>query len=665
MKGPARSWAVAGPVAAALGLLAPGPLGAQEAPGAQGYRLAAGQVVVESGADWEAWDAAPGVRLIGPEGNVSPRRLNRGINAVLDAGQFRYLSEGDTTSGGVLAAGTGRDLAALVMDGDPETCWEPAPDSPLDSWYVEVDLGRAVVADSMVVRFAEIGRGDPFLTFRLLASSGMQPGTVLPGGGYFRVGLATQPNKEQRVFSFPVEPQLPMPPGVSGEVLQFVRFQALSSDSARGQEVSPEAYQALAEGERGTVDYYRRTAGGRQIRVEREGYERLPEGERGARRYFRRERPALAEIEVYTLGDDVVRLTRHLRPAGATRREAALSHLRTSSITDGRQVTFRTVQEYDRIKDEYNLEIDLGARYWLDRIRLLSPANPPPAYQVRVSDGSLDASGLRVWQSLPERANPSAYLHLEERFPPQEVRYLDLRRLPLAQGRRELGYVSEVQAYGEGYVSEVVLTSPWIKLGRSRLFTTVDWSASTTPQAQVEVRTRSGDELLPVPHYYDIRGTELNKAAWERLPEDRKGPVEIEEVAGAGWSDWSPAYRQPGERFRSPNPRRYLQAQVRLASRDPLQAARLQGLRLGFVPPLVDQLFAEIWPQRQIPLGQEQVFTVYVRPVTGSGNPGFARLRLRSSSTAPVEILSVQAGTDRALQQGTATALWPGEVQVA
>ena len=104
--------------------------------------------------------------------------------------------------------------------------------------------------------------------------------------------------------------------------------------------------------------------------------------------------------------------------------------------------------------------------------------------------------------------------------------------------------------------------------------------------------------------------------------------------------------------------------QVRLLAPEPLQAAAIRQLDLSFVPPLVDGALAEIWPRKGIPPGQQRDFTVYVRPVFASRNPGFDRLRLESGSSEPMEVLWVRAGTDLALRRGTARQLWPGEAQL-
>ena len=262
-----------------------------------GYRLTRDQVVIDQAAHWAEWEAPVGTHVITAEGAVLPRFLRRDINAALNAMEFETPEAGgDTLVGGIRRAGSSTAQAPFIMDGDQDTYWEPDPADPLKDWFVDVELGRSVIAKRVAVRFAE--EGDPFLKFRVLLSDGRgHPERPLK---FFRVGQVTYPNKTEREFSFEVRPQRPLPAGVEGEVAQVVRFQALASDSTRGAEVDRATYEALSPADQGTVEYFRQTVIGRQILIDEQTHRDLPEEERGLVRYFRRERPRLAELEVYT-----------------------------------------------------------------------------------------------------------------------------------------------------------------------------------------------------------------------------------------------------------------------------------------------------------------------------------------------------------------------------
>ena len=88
--------------------------------------------------------------------------MRKDINAALNAEQTSLAGEG-----GVVAA-SNQGEAGHVIDGDIGTTWAPDPDSPLGNWAIMVNLGRIVIAQKIVVRFAEAGQGDPFLQFKVL-----------------------------------------------------------------------------------------------------------------------------------------------------------------------------------------------------------------------------------------------------------------------------------------------------------------------------------------------------------------------------------------------------------------------------------------------------------------------------------------------------------------
>ena len=563
--------------------------------------------------------------------------------------------------------GSNPEQAPFIIDGDQATYWQPDPAAPLKDWFVDVELGRTVIAKRVVVRFAQ--EGDPFLKFRVLLSDGR--GYPERAFKFFRVGQVTYPNKTEREFSFEVRPQRPLPAGVEGEVAQVVRFQALDSDSTRGAEVDRATYEALAPADQGTVEYFRQTVIGRQILVDEQTHRDLPAEERGQVRYFRREQPRLAELEVYTIGDNVVNLTQRIR----NRDVSIFDNLLLSLVTDGFFRSFFPLRVYDRVRDRNQLVVDLGARFWLDRVRLVTAEGPLRAYQLRLSDGRFDPDGSLLWEALEERQNRESFLQLEEQFPLREVRYLEVRRLELVRQEidpelggdlSETSNLSEVQAYGEGYVSEVELESPIIRLGRSRIFSAVEWDGDQPPGTRLAIRTRSGDDIIEERHYFDAVGQEISKEEWESIRyEQNRGEVVVEEIPGPGWSSWSAVYLTSGEPFKSPSPRRFAQAQIRLLTQEPLRTAQMRSLRLKLAPPLVDQTFAEVWPIDGVEPGKDQLFSMYIRSVFSPGNSGFDRIRLHSSSSVPIELVSFRQGSEAQLRADTGRELWPGPLELA
>ena len=178
------------------------------------------------------------------------------------------------------------------------------------------------------------------------------------------------------------------------------------------------------------------------------------------------------------------------------------------------------------------------------------------------------------------------------------------------------------------------------------------------------MRSRSGDDLLVIKRFYDLFGREISEEQWDATAERNRGFTSSEEFPGEGWSAWSEPYREQGEPFRSPGPRRMLMLQARLSTADPLRAARIRGIELGLEAPLVEQTFAEIWPNQGVRPGIEEEFAIYMRPEFQGGDSGFDRMRLRSSSSAPIELVSLQSGTEAQLRSGRGRSLLSGSARI-
>ncbi len=616
-----------------------------------GYEVRADRVVIETPDHWCVWDAPTGARIIREDGTVIPRLLRSRINAV-------YSAEDDSVVASATANSNPVD-AVLAIDGDEATFWEPDPLDDISKWTFEINLKRTLIAERIVVRFVDEGEGDPFRQFRILTSDGLSSGGA--GETFSRVGLVRNLSGG-REFSFELTPQRKVAEGIEGAIVQKVRIDVLATEGARAEEISRLQYEELGDDDRGEVDYFLQTSSGRLIAVSENTYADLPAEEQGPVRYYRRERPRLAEVEVFAIGENIVAITQ------AEREREALSlgqydFLLFRTFTDGLFATNKDMLFYDAVQDENQVEIDLGAKYWLDRVKLLSPDRPPFAYQVRISDGAIDANGNFVWTTFDERRNLERFLHVEEKFPRQEVRYIEFRQLQFSGSRFEKGRLSEIQAYGEGYVSEITMESPFIELDRPRLFERITWDGEAPPNTRIEVRTRTGEKVTLEPHYFTQNGREISEDLWRRLPDTEQTPRPepvFEEITGPDWSNWSPAYTQSGEAFKSPAPRPLAKVQVRLLSREPLQRAWIRSLRLHFVPPLVDTVFGEIFPVGGVEPGVDELFTLYLRPIFGSDNPGFDEIVLRSTSSAPLELDEVLVGGDDALRFGAGTRLWPG-----
>ena len=152
--------------------------------------------------------------------------MRKSINAALNADQFSVLGDfgdGEERLGGIRGAGTNLRMAGRILDGDEETFWTPAAGAPLEDWWVEVDLGRAVSATEIAVKFAR--SGNPFSMFQVFVSTGEE--AVYFGSGLKKYSLlaeTTRPNTEYEI-TYPLLPQDVELSG-RGELTfrQFVRF---------------------------------------------------------------------------------------------------------------------------------------------------------------------------------------------------------------------------------------------------------------------------------------------------------------------------------------------------------------------------------------------------------------------------------------------------------
>jgi len=197
-------------------------LGAFTSCWAQGYTVQTDKVVIDTEEHWRHWSFPIDIVDITPEGTIGPRYIRKEVNAVLSATEFVYDK---TKRGGIREVGSNAGDAANIMDGDLSTFWEPDADDPLDRWYVQIDLGRVVSAERIVLRFVEEGEGDPFYQFKVLTSTGQE---FFLGSGElmdFRVvGKTKKPNRDQRVFEVELSSDVSYAPGWTGAVVQYVQI---------------------------------------------------------------------------------------------------------------------------------------------------------------------------------------------------------------------------------------------------------------------------------------------------------------------------------------------------------------------------------------------------------------------------------------------------------
>ena len=379
---------------------------------AQGHRLRTDRVEVQTRTHWQAWDFPTDMVEISPTGTIKSKYIQSPHNAVLDAENFTYGinaahralydnsfdADGEILArGGIKKALSNGHLASRMIDGDEESFWEPDPLDPLETWVLEIDLGRLVSAPSLVLRFAE--EGDPFLQFRVHSAAGQNPfGTADRSGAldYILVGGTTQPNRDQRLFEFDLEPVGVHAEGWTGRMVQYVRIAVTGSNKGRAELIAATDYEALAPADRGEVEYVWKIADEERL-VSEARYQELPEEQRGGIRYYRRERPRLAEVEVWTVGQNI--------SLGLIERGGSVHDVNPNASPelafDGNMRTEWAGVVYDITGETAEwglLNIDLGAHFRVEAVRFVTRVlrgggRVLYGYLLRGSDGSRAPDG--------------------------------------------------------------------------------------------------------------------------------------------------------------------------------------------------------------------------------------------------------------------------------
>ena len=607
---------------------------------------------------WPTWNFPLGSLDFSAEG-VRPAFVREQVNAALDASAFAY---GDGMQGGIRRAGTDWAGAANILDGREDTFWEPDLADPLGTWWVEIDLGRLVWAQKVVVKFAAEGAGDPFLQFKVLTATGDPAFLQSESFNYLPAGHSEGLNKSQRVYEFELQPTRSVDPGLTGRLLQFLQVVATASDLGQAQQISAARWQSLPEEERGDVLYFRREANGVLRLVDQAIYESIEAEWQGPVEYYRREQPRLTEVEVWTMGDNI--------SLGALDRGGEIvgyGNLGAEKLTvDGEWGSFWSVEVGFSGNDpavvfqdpHRQIYFDLGTWYWVNRAAIVFGdrySQAFPNYAIALSDGSRAPDGSLSYVALTARGQEGgarsahrSILFQNNVFPLTKARYFSMS-YTLVQGSARPA-IREIQLYGRGFLPEVSLVSEPIELGRAaRILSAMQWTATAPPGTQVRVRTRSGNQLAQHIRYFSSTGQEVSEAKYRKLLSFQRGDSSVATIPGADWSSWSVPYTTTGAPITSPSPRRYAMIEATLRSDDPDAAALLRSLRLVLDAPLASQILGEITPNTTIQRGQPQPFTLRLRPTFRDGDSGFDQVLIELPPGAQMDLID---GTVGAKQYG-------------
>lgn len=618
-----------------------------------GHRVTADQVVVNSQQHWQNWSFGAGTLDVGAGGEVRPRRLRKNINAVENAREFLRLNPpnyikkdaADIELSDGIRAGSNAPGVLALFDGDMETYWEPNALEPgvdlATQWWFIVDLGRFVMARKIVLKFVDEALGDPFLQFDVLVSEGRQPkgNSRSETPEFRRVARTLVPNKHQRLF----EIELEYAEEFAGMGLRFVQVIATGSDFAKGREISRDEYEALPAADRGAILYHKRLPNGNEAAVKKEVYDRLEASRQGPVRYFVRERPRLAELEVWAEGDEILINTVERGGMVTSTQSLALASLFDGNVLSFSEVIF--IFSPGQLKSpEGEVFFDMGASFWIDAFRMALGARQRnfEGYRLDFSNGEREADGSLKWTSAAAvsgaevlgRSVIGTKSVMGNNFSPIRARFFRFVWNQIVRGVGNSGAAiladpSELQLYGEGFMSEVSLTSDLVRLGGSRNLVSLEWDADVPPGTSVLVQTRTGNELAENLRYFKKDGTEVSKDQYDKLLSIFKGDIIAEEVVGGDWSGWSQPGEDPsGSPITSPSPREFLEIRATLLSDAPSASATLRSIRLNFTHPVAQSLTGEVAPAVVETLGQEQRFSLFVRPNFDRRDPGFDELLL-------------------------------------
>ena len=628
---------------------------------AQGYSIEGNRIVVDRPELWNQWSYPKGTLTFEDDGSFHPIYIRKGINACLDAPSF---SAGNDIHGGIKDAGSNREDASNVMDGDLHTYWEPDRSDTLSDWWVQIDLGRLVAATQIVLKFVEEGEGDPFLGLKVWTSSG-----EIPLGkeemDWREAGKVVSNEEGRRGFVFELSP----PPRyeVEGDQVQYVWVMVTDTAGEKKKEVTEEGYQALDPDWRGVIEYFRIGPTGEELPIRERGYYALPEDQRGSIRYYRREVPRLAEVEVWTLGDNIA-----LAVVGRGGTAGELRNTVDGLIMSSSQVKIGRLQGAwgEPVRRASPYEIDLQATFWVDRVRL-TLVKPHLARGIWThTPGPLKGPSCQLWILAPSRLKEESLrlshgdvqeTYFEEVFPSRRTRFVELSFTHVGDWPVS---VREIQVYGTGYASETTLTSPLIPVSKAKVLGTIHWKADTPSGTDIEICTRTGDLLREVTRYFDKGGIEVTLERYTKLPGFARGETKSEYVPAEGWSDWSRPYQYSGAPITSPSPREYLQIQVTMLSDRPDVCPSLRSLWIDAPVALSHRIVGEISPPMIARAGVCDTLSLFLRPSFLPSSPGFDGLLLHSLFPIEMDLVGLRIGKEQDFLDNTVRTLSPDKMRV-
>ncbi|MFA6111291.1 MAG: gliding motility-associated C-terminal domain-containing protein [Candidatus Latescibacterota bacterium] len=566
--------------------------------------------------DFATWSYPKGLVNIGSE-LVTVRRFGKAYNAVADRDEHATAIVVGEHGKSKLRAGSGEATVSRLADQNPGTWWKPNQGDELQTWWVELDLGRAVAASAVRVVFPDTEGARPFAFFSVFTSPGVPLYTSAEQIVFTRLGRPIN-NNTARVVEFPLATYnkavttgqyLVTKDSLNFDLIRFIRFEAAGRN----------ADAALAEIEVDAIGFNLTT----KITTE----ERLAAG-------------------LDTWGGYAWTSTNHecnacgkgTSPNGIIDGDLAGRYwtIESAGAADWRSwgqwwgADLGTVYRVDRIVFEPFVVGYNPILYGYDRER----QSPWVTFDLLVSDGtpSLSADpeveGLYEYELLSEVNNdlaPKRWLY-DWQFPTRSIRYLFWRLTRINSG--SWGRASQIYAFhSEGYPVQVELVSPDLDLGSAYSVRRVEWDGDLPEGTRIQVETQTGNGYQKITRYYLSNGLEVTKAEWDAAKARNKGPVVEDTVRDPSWSAWSLPHRFSGQEFLSPTPRRWLKARIRLISDRPEVMASLRSLSLVLNTPVVNSGLTGVVTPRVAELDSLRDFRYTIRPGRATtGDLGFDRV---------------------------------------
>jgi hypothetical protein len=561
------------------------------------------QDLVFSGSDFESWDGPEGLVTVQSDG-IEVTRFGRSFNAVANASDFSSIVIGDLY-GSVRPVRTPSNQADahLVADQDPNTWWQPVADDATEKFWVELDLGRAVIADKIRVIFPDTTDARPFTFFSVFTSPGI--GVTFGGGNrivFTRVGRPINNNTSSMVE---FELEMDKNPEQKFSPVRFVRFEAVGR--------TPNA--ALAEIEVDGIGFNLAS----RVTIERR-QERGDEGWGGR-----------------TWTSD----TRECSDRACGKGSGAEALI--DEDLGFRMWNIEAVIESGDWRDTgYWGVIDFGNVFRLDRVVWLPYVTGEGPYpyahfsggcgwsnqELFTSDGSAsntaiaDIEGPFDYELLAaDTGNLGIY---DFQFPSRDVRLLNWR---VPGGRGNCRAIQMWAFHAEGYPARIDVQSADLSLGGARSIRRVEWEADLPPGTHIQVQTQTGNGFQDITRYFLTNGAEVTKDGYEQAKKRQRGDIIDESIRDNSWSGWSNPQVFSGQAFQSPTPRQWLQARVTLLSDDPEVFPELRSLTFVANDPVISSGLSGIVFPREAALDSPTEFRYTIKPTSfNSADAGFDRI---------------------------------------